>query len=367
MSKRIPRFLVPDEMDGLYHVVSRVVGKAMIFGEAEKRKFRELVVGYAGFSGIQIVAWCLMDNHFHLLVKVPARAGAEAVKLPEKEILRRLRCIYSAGEVAEVKRILGLCKTEKERRKFLEPYTKRMGDLPMFMRSIKQRFSRWYNKQHKRKGTLWEDRYKSVVIESEGTGTLGHAARVVAAYIDLNPVRAGMIEDPKDYSWCGYARAVVGEKDCVKGITALWGQSRGVKAALAEHRVFLFEEGNEEKTEDFETEDRRSDNASKRTGKIQDPRTGEWKTRVGIDARKVWEERQRGGRLPLHILLRLRSRYLVDGAVIGRAEFVRRVTGGSMLAGTTATTTTGKPGKKMRFGEWGGLHALRDLRVDVVG
>ena len=356
MSKRIPRFLVPDEMDGLYHVVSRVVGKAMVFGEEEKRKFRELAVGYAGFSGIQIVAWCLMDNHFHLLVKVPAKAGGEAAKLSIKDILRRLRCIYSAGEVAEVQRILGLCKTDAERRKFLDPYVKRMGDLPEFMRAIKQRFSRWYNKQHKRKGTLWEDRYKSVVIESEGTGTLGHAARVVAAYIDLNPVRAGMVEDPKDYSWCGYARAVVGEKDCVRGITSLWGRGRGVQAALAEHRMFLFEEGSEEKTED-----RRPENAKKPRGRIQDPKTGEWKTRAGIDARKVWEERQRGGRLPLHVLLRLRSRYLVDGAVIGRAEFVRRVTGGS------ATPTTGKPGKKMRFGEWGGLHALRDLRVNVVG
>ena len=343
---------MPEEMDGLYHVVSRVVGKAMVFGEAEKRKFRELAVGYAGFSGIQIVAWCLMDNHFHLLLKVPAKASGEAAKLPAKEILRRLRCIYSAGEVAEVQRILGLCKTDSERRKFLEPYVKRMGDLPEFMRAIKQRFSRWYNKQHKRKGTLWEDRYKSVVIESEGAGTLGHAARIVAAYIDLNPVRAGMVEDPKDYSWCGYARAVVGEKDCVTGITALWGRGRGVKAALAEHRAFLFEEGSEEKTED---------------GNMQDSRTGKMKTRNGIDARKVWEERQRGGRLPLHILLRLRSRYLVDGAVIGRAEFVRRVTGGSMVPGAATGAITGKPGKKMRFGEWGGLHALRDLRVNVVG
>ena len=351
MSKRIPRFLVPAELDGLYHVVSRVVGKAMIFDEAAKRKFRELAVGYAGFSGIQIVAWCLMDNHFHLLVMVPAKAGGAAAKLPEKEILRRLRCIYSAGEVGEIRRILGLCKTETERRQILEPYIRRMGDLPMFMRSIKQRFSRWYNKQHRRKGTLWEDRYKSVVIESEGTGTLGHAARVVAAYIDLNPVRAGMVEDPKDYSWCGYARAVVGEKDCVRGITALWGRGRGVQAALAEHRMFLFEEG------------AAPDGAECSVFSVQN-RKGEVKKRKGIDARKVWEERQRGGRLPLHILLRLRSRYLVDGAVIGRAEFVRRVTGGSAVA---SDPTAGKPGKMMRFGAWGGLHALRDLRVDVIG
>ena len=168
---------------------------------------------------------------------------------------------------------------------------------------------------------------------------------MVAAYIDLNPVRAGMVEDPKDYSWCGYARAVVGEKDCVKGIMSLWGRGRGAKAALAEHRAFLFEEGSEERV----------------------PEDGAKSKRKGIDARKVWEERQRGGRLPLHVMLRLRSRYLVDGAVIGRAEFVRRVTGGSVVPGAATGATTGKPGKKMRFGEWGGLHALRDLRVNVVG
>ena len=114
--------------------------------------------------------------------------------------------------------------------------------------------------------------------------------------------------------------------------------------------MFLFEEGSEEKTEEMEVQDSSVKYSEEK------------KTRKGIDARKVWEERQRGGRLPLHILLRLRSRYLVDGAVIGRAEFVRRVTGGS-----AAAPTAGKPGKMMRFGEWGGLHALRDLRVNVVG
>ena len=91
------RILVPDEMDGLYHVVSRVVDRRMIFGEVEKKKFRELAIGYAGFSGIQIVAWCIMDNHFHLLLQVPAKAGGEAGKLSINDILRRLRCIYSAG------------------------------------------------------------------------------------------------------------------------------------------------------------------------------------------------------------------------------------------------------------------------------
>ena len=55
------RLLVPSGMDGLYHVVSRVVDRRMICGEEEKTRFRELLVAYAGFSGIEVVAWCLMD------------------------------------------------------------------------------------------------------------------------------------------------------------------------------------------------------------------------------------------------------------------------------------------------------------------
>ena len=62
------------------------------------------------------------------------------------------------------------------------------------------------------KGTLWEERFKSVLVED------GHAARTMAAYIDLNPVRAGMVDDPKDYRWCSYAEAVAGKKRAREGL-----------------------------------------------------------------------------------------------------------------------------------------------------
>jgi hypothetical protein len=103
------------------------------------------------------------------------------------------------------------------------------------------------------------------------------------------------------------------------------------------------------------------------------------KTRVGIDARKVWEERKRGGRLPMFVMLRLKSRYLVDGAAIGSAEFLRRLTGKSEMmpvdgqevaeaSGTSPESPpVGREGVAMRFGHWGGLRVLRDLRVNVVG
>ncbi len=364
---RKSRLLVPADMDGLYHVVSRVVDRRMIFGEEEKRRFRELLVAYAGFSGIEVVAWCLMDNHFHLLLHVPSKDRVDPGALPEKEILRRFRLIYQGAALVDIERVLGMCPEAESRRRYLEQFTRRMGDLSLFMKTLKQRFTQWYNGRNRRKGTLWEDRYRSVAVEIQDLATFGHAARIAAAYIDLNPVRAGMVEDPKDYEWSGYGRAVRGEKSCVRGVVRLWGKQRGVKAALEEYRVFLFEEGSEEREE---TQD----------GKTQDTRTGAWKTRVGIDARKVWEERKRGGRLPLRVMLRLKSRYLVDGAAIGSAEFLRRLTGksegmledGQEAAGATdhlgePQPAMGREGVAMRFGQWGGLRVLRDLRVGVVG
>jgi hypothetical protein len=80
------------------------------------------------------------------------------------------------------------------------------------MKSLKQRFSRWFNRQHERKGTLWEERFKSTLVES------GLAARTVAGYIDLNPVRAGMVKDAESYRWCSFAEAVAGKRRSREGL-----------------------------------------------------------------------------------------------------------------------------------------------------
>ena len=83
-------------------------------------------------------------------------------------------------------------------------FSYRMHSLSEFMKTLLQRFTRWFNRTHERRGTLWEERYKSVIVES------GIAARTISAYIDLNPVRAGMVADPAEYRWSGYGEAVGG-------------------------------------------------------------------------------------------------------------------------------------------------------------
>ena len=72
------------------------------------------------------------------------------------------------------------------------------------MKGLLIRFTRWFNGKHTRKGTLWEERFKSVIVQS------GDAARTMAAYIDLNLVRLGMVADPAGYCWGSYGEAIGG-------------------------------------------------------------------------------------------------------------------------------------------------------------
>ena len=91
-----------------------------------------------------------------------------------------------------------------------------MRDLSMYMKDLKQRFSQWYNRCHGRRGTLWEERYRALLVE--GTD---HALLTIASYIDLNPVRAGICDDPKDYRFCGYSEAVGGNRTAIECLKTL--------------------------------------------------------------------------------------------------------------------------------------------------
>ena len=97
-----------------------------------------------------------------------------------------------------------------------------MLDLSQFMKLLKQRFSQWFNRVHDREGTLWEGRFRSTLVEGNSP-----ALATVAAYIDLNPVRAGLVDDPKDYRWCGYAEAVASDTSVRKSKQAITTASQG--------------------------------------------------------------------------------------------------------------------------------------------
>ncbi|MEI6607159.1 MAG: transposase [Verrucomicrobiota bacterium] len=197
----------------IYHCISRVVDRRFVFEERECEAFRMHMRMYENFSGCRVLSYCVMSNHFHLLLEVPPM---EEGGLSDEELLRRLGGLYSevvvagvAAELAEAgKSSIGEIEGAADARMAAihARFTYRMHDLSEFMKGLLIRFTRRFNRMHSRTGTLWEERFKSVIVES------GVAARTMAAYIDLNPVRAGMVKDPADYRWSSYGEAVGGGK-----------------------------------------------------------------------------------------------------------------------------------------------------------
>ena len=170
--------------------MSRVVGGQFLLGEKEKEVLRKMLWQVADFCGVEILTYCLMSNHFHVLVRVP-----EKVRVSDAELLRRFKVLYpkpTKYQTAEFARLeQSLLAGDADAEAIREKLLARMSDLSEFMKTLKQRFSVWYNRNHNRSGTLWMDRFKSVLVEGEG-----NPLQTMAAYIDLNPVRAGLTEDP---------------------------------------------------------------------------------------------------------------------------------------------------------------------------
>ncbi len=333
--------------DAVYHCMTRTVNGEMLFEDREKEILRKMLWQVADFCGVELLTYCIMSNHFHVLVRVP---DGQAVS--DSELMRRYRVLYpkptkyqeASAKVMESQLHAGGEEAEAIRRKLLA----RMSDVSEFMKAVKQRFSVWYNRSHQRYGTLWAERFKSVLVEGRG-----NPLQTMAAYIDLNPVRAGLVEDPKDYRFCGYAEAVAhsaGSGQAARaGLRRIWAsyadgsprKSLSAKAAceqaLQSHRQLIFGKGSSPWTH---------------RGKVIDRKK----------ALQVLEEQD--GVLSKAAVLRCRVRYFTDGAILGSAEFVRG------FAGAWQSERNRKHPPKvnaMKGADWGDLTVIRGLRRQVFG
>jgi len=324
--------------------MTRTVNGERLFKDREKEVLRKMLWQVADFCGVELLTYCIMTNHFHVLLRVP-----DASEVSDKELLRRYKILYpkptkyqtATIEVMEKDLKAGGEEAEVIRRKLLV----RMGDVSEYMKAVKQRFSVWYNRSHQRYGTLWAERFKSVLVEGQG-----NPLQTMAAYIDLNPVRANLVEDPKDYRFCGYAEAVAGNKLAREGLGAIWATSIGsgqadhagrasacehapYKVALQAHRELIF---------------------GKRAAELGLPEVSREK------ALKVLE--QEDALLPKATVLRCRVRYFTDGAILGSKEFVNSYVGAWKLEKKRKFPP--KP-KNLRGADWEGLATINGIRKQV--
>ena len=342
------RFVFTDR-DSCYHVISRVAGGDLLFGDVEKEAFRKLMRRMEKFSGLEILTYAVVGNHFHILLRVPCqdeylrrfREGTREER--EARLLEHLKSLYSK---AYLRQLEGELSQMKEKglddlfEKTLESFLKRMCSLVRFMKELKERFSRWFNKRHGRRGTLWQERYKSVLVQD------GVAAVTMAAYIDLNPLRAGLVEDPKDYRWCGYAEAVGGSKRARVGICRALGISRDrwrVDGAKIYRRILL--------TEGME--------AAEEPGRRKEKEGDTGPRRRGFKREEALIQLEGDGTLSRGELLRCRVKSFSEGMVLGSRGFVEEV----FEEKRAWFGAKRKKGARGLLISEGGLYALRDLKI----
>ena len=286
-----------------YHCLSRVVNRDFLFGAPEKEQFVLLMREYEQFCGVRVLTYCVMSNHFHVLVEVPPRPKV----LPTaEELLVKLKALSStvitAGKAEQMIQMFRAAKDAKGEQDYLESFFRRMWDVSEFMKLLKQRFSSWYNRTKERKGTLWEERFKSILVEGAGEALI-----TMAAYIDLNPVRAGLVDEPQNYRWCGYGEAMAGRKTAQQALQfiaeAMTGREETPIKALELYRWRLFGQGEETEGTD------ESGNPLRR----------------GFEREAVLKVIREKGLVTPSEYVRCRVRYFADGAALGSREFVNGV------------------------------------------
>ncbi len=169
----------------------------------------------------------------------------------------------------------------------------KLSSLSEFIREIKVGFARYYNRRHHRRGYFWGDRFKRVIVEK------GETLINCLAYIDLNPLRAGLVDRPEEYRWnsLGYHVQTNNRDNFLStdfGLKEFNVKSK--KERIRRYRRYVYEAGSVNRSE---------------------------KGNIKVIADKVLEkERNREFELSRSDRFRYRTRYFSDSGIIGSKEFV---------------------------------------------
>lgn len=315
---------------GYYHVINRMACSQYLMDEAAKQMFVRMLRKQAVFCGVEVLNYCVMGNHFHLLVSVP-----EKVEISDAELLQRYRALYDTEHCppsSPKPSVLAalLADGSEEGSNLRERIIARMGDLSVFMRELKQRFVIWYNRKHGNKGTIWSQRFTSVIVEPTR-----EALSTVAAYIDLNPVRAKLVSDPAEYAYSSYGQAVAGNVEARRGYEAIFCGYLAWKQLFPNYNLILYGKGSQ----------------SKGLGS---------KDQGIVEPNKLQQVVDSGGHLPLSQVLRLRVRYMTAGTALGSAEFLSKI---EQMMGERGGYVRKRSAYRMRGGNWGDLMTYRNLQL----
>ena len=182
-----------------YHCISRCVRRAFLWGEDHftgknyshrKQWVIDRLTELNTIYAIDICAYAIMSNHYHLVLRVNAN---EADNWPESEIIERWSKLfnlpllvkrYQGGKTSAAENIEAL--------KLIKSWRERLHDISWFMRSLNEYLARKANREDNCKGRFWEGRFKSQALLDE------KALLTCMSYVDLNPIRAGIAVTPEE-------------------------------------------------------------------------------------------------------------------------------------------------------------------------
>ena len=267
-----PRRILLHGDDVYYHLLSRTVGQDFLMGKEEKEHLLSLFSYYSSLYFVKLVGFSILDNHFHMVVK-----SETAKDYSQEEVERRIKIRSKKDSLAPSKQLEVIEKLE---------------NISDFMKMIKQNFARWYNKKHDRKGHFWSARFGGILLET------GNAAMQCLAYVDLNPVRAKIVNLPEKYRWSSIS-ARVNRAPISKNLSfgGLYGDTDLTDAKkLKLYRRYLYACG-----------------VTKKMDKGSIP-----KELADIEERLDFE-------IPKGRLLRSKVRHFTEGVAIGTESFIKNV------------------------------------------
>jgi REP element-mobilizing transposase RayT len=268
--------MVIDDETTVYHVMSRTALDGFPLGDIEKDFMLDLIKRYSALYLVEILGFCLMGNHFHLLVQV-----LPEYKFTDDDIRTRYVSFYGDDRVFAEGQIPSL--------------RAKLSSLSEFVREIKVGFARYYNKKNNRRGYFWGDRFKSVIVDK------GETLINCLAYIDLNPLRAGIVSRPEDYRWnsLGYHVQAKNQDNFLSTDFGLKEFNvKSEKQRIRRYRRYVYE-----------------------VGAVNRPEKGKSKV---IGDKILRKERKREFELSRSDRFRYRTRYFTDSGVIGSKEFVSK-------------------------------------------
>jgi REP element-mobilizing transposase RayT len=259
---------------GWYHVYARAggtIGEYLLEDKACKRMLVLLLAHFGRAYFCDVAGFCVMGNHYHAVLRfeTPREVGRE-------ELRRRAELLYP-----KQKEMLDGWLSDK-----WERFRRRLFDVSEFMRNVQAAFGRWYNSKFGRRGGFWAERFKSTLLEDE------KAAYDCLTYVELNPVRAGLVERPEEFEGSSLFLREIGKDRWLLPLSELTGIKKR-KRALASYKGSIYYRGN----------------VPSKPGQASIPK------------RVVEQEEARG--FESTGVFRKRLRYMVDGLAIGSDEFIR--------------------------------------------